>query len=161
MIRLSLTKLKNIFLIIITIPLTLSPLYLLLFVRLGGYTLNLCSFYFYKLIGKLTSFLELQGFICRNMTLTSSTSVSQPSPHISNLTLGIFALRASTLRIILNIDGTPVSSRSHTHPSHTQTSRLLTSSLSLGVPNPRSTQCSFTTLEMSGKKFSVCTDPLP
>jgi len=29
----------------------------------------------------------------------------------------------------------------HTHPSHSQTSRLLTSSLSLGVPVPRPTQC--------------------
>ncbi len=34
----------------------------------------------------------------------------------------------ATLRIILNIDGAPVSSRSHTHPSHSETSRLLTSS---------------------------------
>ena len=50
-----------------------------------------------------------------------------------------------TLRIILNIDGVPVAasvaSRSHTHPSHSKTSRLLTSSLSLGVPVPRTTQC--------------------
>ncbi len=38
-------------------------------------------------------------------------------------------------------DGSPIISKSHTHPSHSQTSRLLTSSLSLGVPVPRSTQC--------------------
>jgi hypothetical protein len=31
--------------------------------------------------------------------------------------------------------------RADTHPSHSQTSRLLTSSLSLGVPVPRATQC--------------------
>ncbi len=31
--------------------------------------------------------------------------------------------------------------KSHTHSSHSQTSRLLTSSLSLGVPVPRPTQC--------------------
>ena len=37
-----------------------------------------------------------------------------------------------------NFDGTPVASKSHTHPSHSTTSRLLTSSLSLGVPFPRS-----------------------
>ena len=36
---------------------------------------------------------------------------------------------------------TPIASKSHTHPSHSQTSRLLTSSLSLGVPVPRATQC--------------------
>jgi hypothetical protein len=45
------------------------------------------------------------------------------------------------LRITLNIDGTPIVSTSHTHPSHTQTSRLLASSLSLGVPVPHTTQC--------------------
>ena len=49
--------------------------------------------------------------------------------------------KVAALWIILNIDGAPVSSRSHTHPSHSQTSRLLTSSLSLGVPVPRGTQC--------------------
>jgi hypothetical protein len=45
------------------------------------------------------------------------------------------------LRINLNIDGVPIVSKSHTHPSHSQTSRLLTSSLSLGVSVPRPTQC--------------------
>ncbi len=49
--------------------------------------------------------------------------------------------KAAALRIILNIDGAPVASRSHTHPSHSQNSRLLTSSLSSGVPVPRATQC--------------------
>ncbi len=44
--------------------------------------------------------------------------------------------KSVTLWIILNIDGVPVGSRSHTHPSHSQTSRLLTSSLSLGVSVP-------------------------
>jgi hypothetical protein len=48
---------------------------------------------------------------------------------------------AATLRITLNLDGDPIISRTHTHPSHSETSRLLTSSLSLGVPVPRSTQC--------------------
>ncbi len=43
------------------------------------------------------------------------------------------------LRIDLNLDGTPIVSKSHTHPSHSQTSCLLTSSLSLGVPVPRPT----------------------
>jgi hypothetical protein len=51
------------------------------------------------------------------------------------------ALAKAALRINLNIDGTPIVSKSHTHPSHSQTSRLLTSSLSLGVPLPRPTQC--------------------
>ncbi len=49
--------------------------------------------------------------------------------------------KETALRITLNLDGTPIISKSHTHPSHSQTSRLLTSSLSLGVPVPRGTQC--------------------
>ena len=41
--------------------------------------------------------------------------------------------KAVALSINLNLDGVPITSTSHTHPSHSQTSRLLTSSLSLGV----------------------------
>ena len=50
-------------------------------------------------------------------------------------------VKDEALRINLNIDGSPITSRTHTHPSHSKTSRLLRSSLSLGVPVPRSTQC--------------------
>jgi hypothetical protein len=53
----------------------------------------------------------------------------------SNLT------KAGTLCVNLNIDGTPITSRSDTHPSHSQVSLLLTSSLSLGVPVPDTTEC--------------------
>ena len=74
--RLPLTKLENMALIIITIPLMLSPLCLLLLVRLGGYTVNLCAFYFYKLIGKLTAFLQLQEFSLRNLPVVSSTTAA-------------------------------------------------------------------------------------
>ena len=55
--------------------------------------------------------------------------------------VGLALAKAAVLRINLNIDGVPIDSKSHTHPSHSQTSRLLTSSLSLGVPFPRTTQC--------------------
>jgi hypothetical protein len=41
----------------------------------------------------------------------------------------------------LRITREPITSRTHTHPSHSETSRLLTSSLSLVVPVPRGTQC--------------------
>ena len=54
--------------------------------------------------------------------------------------VGSTLAKAAALRINLNIDGAPITSRTHTHPSHSQTSRLLTSSLSLGVPVPRATQ---------------------
>ena len=46
---------------IITGVLTLSPLFLLLLVRLVGYTVNLCVFYSYKLIRKLTVFFTVSG----------------------------------------------------------------------------------------------------
>jgi hypothetical protein len=46
----------------------------------------------------------------------------------------ILAKSVVDLRINLNLDGTPITSKSHTHPSHSHTSRLLTSSLSVGVP---------------------------
>jgi hypothetical protein len=55
--------------------------------------------------------------------------------------VGLVPAEAVVLRITFNLDGSPIISKSHTHPSHSQTSRLLTSSLSLGIPVPRTTQC--------------------
>jgi hypothetical protein len=54
--------------------------------------------------------------------------------------VGLALAKAAALRITLNLDGVPITSKSHTHPSHSQTSRLLTSSLSSGVPVPQATQ---------------------
>ncbi len=55
--------------------------------------------------------------------------------------VGSTLTKAVDLQGYQNMDGTPITTRTHTHPSHSQTSRLLTSSLSLGVPVPRATQC--------------------
>ena len=55
--------------------------------------------------------------------------------------VGLALAKTAGLRITLNLDGTPIISKSHTHPSHSQTSRLLTSSLSLSIQVPRATQC--------------------
>ena len=55
--------------------------------------------------------------------------------------VGSTLAKAAVLRVNLNIDGAPITSRTHNHPSHSQESRLLTSSLSLGVPVPRTTEC--------------------
>ena len=55
--------------------------------------------------------------------------------------VGSILAKAAAVRVTLNIDDTTIASRSHTHPSHSQTSLLLTSSLSLGVSVPRTTQC--------------------
>ena len=50
--------------------------------------------------------------------------------------VGSSLAKAAVMSVNLNIDGAPITSRSHTHPSHSQVSHLLTSSLSLGVPVP-------------------------
>ena len=55
--------------------------------------------------------------------------------------VSLILTKAEALPITLNLDGDPITSTTHTHPSHSQTSRLLTSSLTLGVPVPRATQC--------------------
>jgi hypothetical protein len=79
--RLPLTKLENITLTIRTTPLLLSPLCPLLLVRLGGYIVNLCTFYFYKLIGKLRLFCsQLQEFSFLILPVASSTTVAWCSP---------------------------------------------------------------------------------
>jgi hypothetical protein len=62
------------------------------------------------------------------------------SSHLKEKVDGILS-KDEALRVNLNIDGAPITSRTHTHQSHSQTSRLLTSSLSLGVPVPRPTEC--------------------
>jgi hypothetical protein len=73
--RLPLTRLENIALTTITIPLTISSLCLLLLVRLGDYIVNLWDFYFYKFIGKLTDFLQLQEFNLWNITVTRNCTL--------------------------------------------------------------------------------------
>ena len=39
--------------------------------------------------------------------------------------VGLALAKAAVLRVNLNLDGAPIASKSHTHPSHSQTSRLL------------------------------------
>jgi hypothetical protein len=84
----------------------------------------------------------------------SGVQSTQPNSGLFHFRRAVFSSRLkakvdstlvkdAALRINLNIDGSPITSRTHTHPSHSKTSRLLTSSLSLGVPVPRSTQCMF------------------
>ena len=47
--------------------------------------------------------------------------------------VGLALAKAAALCIMLNIDGAPITSKSHNHPSHSQTSRLF--------KVPRTTQC--------------------
>jgi hypothetical protein len=75
--------------------------------------------------------------------------------------VGNILAKTAALRINLNIDDTPIASQSHTHPSHSQTSRLLTSSPSLGVPVPplnptysRRVDLSTLTFSLSSHRYS-------
>ena len=147
--RLSLTKYTNTVPTIIIDPLTQFPLYLPWLVLRVVSTVNLCTCYFCKIIGKLTAFLQSQDFSSPNQAFTI---VARRSPHSETTDwlrvrvvtggygqdpftqvkskVGNILAKISGLRINLNIDGVPIVSRSHTHPSHSHTSLLLTSSLS-------------------------------
>jgi hypothetical protein len=96
---------------------------------------------FLRFIGKLTTFFTSSGVQFpesdRGQYHFRRTVFTQQVKHRVVLTLG----KVTTLRITLNLDGEPIISKSHTHPSHSQIYRLLTSSLSLGVLVPRATQC--------------------
>jgi hypothetical protein len=98
---------------------------------------EICS---YKLIGKLTVFFPLGVQVVQHDRGGFHYHRTEFSDHLDAKTGSILG-KVSSLRFILNIDGSPIISKSHTHPSHSQTSHLLTSSLSLGVPVPRPTQC--------------------
>ena len=103
--------------------------------------MNSLDYYSYSLIGKLTVFFAASG--------VQSPESNRGTFHFKRATflgqlkakIGSSLGKAATLCVNLNIDGTPITSLSHTHPSHSQTSRLLTSSLSLGVPVPRTMEC--------------------
>jgi hypothetical protein len=45
------------------------------------------------------------------------------SAHLKSK-VGLALAKAAALRVTLNLKGTPIISKSHTHPSHSQTSRL-------------------------------------
>jgi hypothetical protein len=88
-----------------SIRLTLYSSCLLLLVRLGDYIVNLCDFYFYKLIGKVTAFLQLQEFSLHNLPVVSSSSTTTHSP-ITLANLSSINLVTSSLSL-----GVPVSSQ--------------------------------------------------
>ena len=135
--RLLLTESYNTVLTIIIVPLTLFPLCLLLLAR-GRLHGEFVRLLFLQAHRETDRFLAASGdqLAQTNFHFCRAAFSSQLKSRVGN----IFA-KAAALRINLNIDGAPIDSRSHTHPSHTQNSRLLTSSLSLGVPGPRATQC--------------------
>jgi len=119
----------------------LLHLCLLLLVRLGGYIVNLCDFYPYRPIGKLTAFLQLQEFSLRILPVDSSTSAARRSPSSLKQGSATSLLRLQLYELILILMGR-LSLQEHILTHHTRKLLVyLTSSLSLGVPVPRATQC--------------------
>ena len=134
-------KLENIALTVITIRPTLSPLCLLMLVRLGRLHSEFVRLLFLQAHRETDRFLAASGVqLAQHDRGQFHYRRAAFSSHLK-CRVGNILAKAAALRINLNIDGAPLASRSHTHPSHSQTSRLLTSSLSLGVPVPRATQC--------------------
>ncbi len=66
---------------------------LLLRVRVGGYIVNLLDFYSYRLIGKLTAFLQLQEFSQRNQPVDSFTFAARLSFNSSKVKLVWLSLK--------------------------------------------------------------------
>jgi hypothetical protein len=123
-------KIRNIVLTITIIPLPQSPLCLLLLVRLGDYMVNSLRLLFLQAHRETDRFFAASG-----VQLAQSTSRLfhfRRAAFSSTLKakVGSTLAKAAALRITLNIEGALIPSRTHTHPSHSQTSRLLTSSLS-------------------------------
>jgi hypothetical protein len=102
---------------------------------------NLSDFYSYRIIGKLTVFFTDSGFQFAQSDRDQFHFHREASTQQLKRRVGLTLDNEATLRIKLNIDGVSIISKSHTQPSHSETYRLLTSSLSLGVPVPRVTQC--------------------
>jgi len=88
--RLPLSKFDSIALTMIIVPLTLSPLCLLLLVRLVGYIVNVYTFYSCRLIGKLTAFLQ--------NSFRSSASVNQLALAPHGVPCQDFSVRVVALR---------------------------------------------------------------
>ena len=106
--------------------------------------MNSLDYYSGRVIGKLTVFFADSGAQSEQST-SGGLFHYRRAAFFSHLKgkVGSNLVKAAALPVNLNIDGAPITitSRTHTHPSHSQTSRLLTSSLSLGVPVPRPTEC--------------------
>ncbi len=101
--------------------------------------MNLSEFYSYRLIGKLTVFFATSGVLSAQSDRGFFHYLRSAFSSMLKSRVGNILAKVAALRINLNLDGTPITSKSHNHPSHSQTSRLLTSSLSLGVSVPRPT----------------------
>ena len=116
----------------ISFPCSLSSMYCL------NDTCWVFTLEFYRILYSscfIVTFFILGSHLFYSVVTKSSSSplfVSQIKYKIGNI-----LTKTTALRVNLDLDGTPITSRTHTDPSHSQTTRLLTSSLSLVVPVTR------------------------
>ena len=91
--------------------------------------MNSLDYYSYRFIGKLTAFFAASGVQSAQHT-SGGIFTFKRAAFLTQLTakVGSSLVKAAVMRVNLNIDGAPITSRSHTHPSHSQASCLLTSS---------------------------------
>jgi hypothetical protein len=100
--RLPLIKYGNIALTTTIIHRARYLLCVLLIVRLGGYIANLSDLYSYRLIGKLTAFLQLQESRFRNLQMEdSSTFDARRSSRTSSQKAETYSLRLQFYVLIL------------------------------------------------------------
>jgi hypothetical protein len=128
--RMSLTEYVNTTLTIRIVPLTLSPLWVIVLVRLRTFTFWMCESFILTVSSGNWQF--FYNFRSSPSTIWQQHLTSVFSSHLKSK-VGNILTKTVTLRINLNIDGSPTDSEEHTHPSHSQTSRVLTSSLCLKV----------------------------
>ncbi len=84
--------------------------------------MKLCDFYSYRIIGKLTAFLQFQEFSLRILPVglfhfPRTAFSSDLKSRVDNILPKTATLR---VRVNVNLDGAPITSRTHTHQSHTQ-----------------------------------------
>ncbi len=79
--------------------------------------MNLCDFYSHRLIGKLTVLFQTQEFNFRKSTVTSSTCSVWCSTQNLKQKVDLVLVKSATLRITFNLDGAPITSKSHNFSS--------------------------------------------
>ncbi len=82
--------------------------------------MNLSEFYSYRLIGKLTIFFEGPRVLSVKSDRGFFHYHHETLSSILKSSFGNILTKAVSLRINLNIDGSSITSKSHTHPSRTE-----------------------------------------
>ena len=116
--RLLLTKLENIALTIITIRRLLSPLCLLLLLVRGRLHSDFVRLLFLQAHRETDRFFEASGVQLAQSNCGQFHYRRAAFSSILKSKCGSILAKEIDLRITLNIDVTPIASRSHTHPSH-------------------------------------------